>query len=479
MAISREEAQKKLQEIKEKALYIKGIVDERVAASKKSSSSGGGSSSNKITSDSSSSRRDEDALREEIEDNLRKQEKKMQRQIEAERRALERRKEEERASINTRFDTNRTQTEFEQERETGGVSMALARGGGYLGGNIGGSQMGVLQNLDVVQDREIQNLENAREEALRAANGAYEDRDFELARESLQLARDIEQEIYNRTLEFDAKNADRNDIERERLQTAERQNTIFQAIESSGSEDPRDIFEALGGRVPIEEINSFLNGIVPDNAVGEGAYKFTGSETASLLGSGMSADDITAFNQYINENGYDDTIRSNLTAAQRAAADKIFRDIKQTTGADSPSEPLSILDLQRIEETYGVLFPLGVTAGEVTKFLRDNAGASPAELQAAVDAIFGNQKDPETGQPIGLGTTIEFTEEWFRSNFNKKELKALADTVGASKWWTYKSFDIDRMFETPEFWNELQRRVQILRDAGYSEADIKIALTSD
>ena len=458
--------QKQLQQIKEKALVLKGTIDERARAEKAAGSSGRG-----VTSDSNNSRRDEDSLREEIESNLKKQQKDQQRQVERERRALEQRREEEQAGINDRFDINRTQTEFEQERETGQTSTNLARAGGYLG--VTGSQEGVLKNLDIVQDREIQNLEVNREEALRAANSAYEDRDFELARESLQIARDIEQEIYNRTQDYNSQNAGRNAAERERLEATERQNTIFNAIETTGSESPRDIFEALNGTVPIEEINAFLNGIVPDSAVGDG-YKFTGSQTAGLLGAGMGQDDITAFNQYINENGYDDFVRGSLTPAQRAAADKIFRDVKTTTGADSPGKPLSILDIQRLEDTYGVLFPLGVTAGEATQFLRDNAGASPSELQTALDGIFGTQSGNGTS---ANDFSIEFSEDWFRANLTKGQLKNLADMVKASRWWSYKSYDIDRMFETPEFYQELQSRVQALRDEGITDAEILIALT--
>lgn len=473
MAISREDAQKQLQQIKEKALYIKGIVDERAAAEKKTSSSRT-SSSSRVTSDSSGAKRDEDALRKEISDNLKKLERDQQRQIQRERDALELRKQEERASINTDFDQNREQREFEQSRETGQLATNLAAAGGFLG--VTASQSGVQQNLAQVQKRDIDALENSRQEALRAADGAYQDRDFELARESLQLARDIEQEIYNRTLEYDNLTRQQADLDMERTTTTQQQQDIYDAIQTSGSQDPMTIFGALNGSVPIEAINSFLNNVVPDAAVGDG-YKFSGSETGALIGAGMSKDDIIAFNQAINEEGYTDAIRALLTPAQRAAADKIFRDIKTTTGKDSPEAPLSILDLQRIEETYGVLFPLGVTAGEVTKFLRDNAGASAAEMQEAVNLIFGNVEEQNQINQATEDSRIEVTEEWLRENLDRGQLKNLADLVGASKWWSYKTYDIDRMFEKEEFLPILQQRVDQLRTQGFSDADILIALT--
>lgn len=438
----------------------------------------GGGSGKGVTSDSSEAKNSENQLRTDIGDQLKKLQKDQERQIAKERAALADRKAAELLNINEDADRLKTDTEIKQAGEVGTTSMALARAGGYLGETA--SHRGVLQNLADTQRRELATLENSRQDALRAANNAYEDRDFELAREKLQIARDTEQEIYNRQQEFDRINRE----EQKKVQDTEKkaavQASIFSAIDG-GATDVQSIFEALGGNTTVEEINSVLNAIKPKSGDG---FNFSSSDTASLLGTGLSKDDIQALNDFINENGYTDALRATLTPQQRAAADKIFREVKKVTGSDDPTKPLSILDIQRLEDTYGVLFPLGVTAAEATQFIRDNLGASPAEMQEAIDTLFGSQRDAQN--VAGGDIKIEITEDWFRQNLDTKQLKKLADLVGASRWWRAKSMDlfgfinsdIDQMFDVPEFFTLLENKIQQLRDQGISDADILIALTS-
>lgn len=430
----------------------------------------GNKGSTGITSDSSGARNSENNLRQDIDDNLSRLQRDLERQIERERKALEARRKAEVGNINEDFDKSRADTEFAQKREVGGTATALARAGGYLG--VTASQEGVLQNLANTHRAEIDTLENSRQDALRAANNAYEDRDFELAREKLAIARETEQEIYNRQQEFDK-------INREKLQELQDQQTkaatqaaIFGAIDS-GADDVQSIFEALGGTTTVEDITKVLSAIKPKSDDG---FTFSASNMASLLGAGFSKDDIQVMNDYINENGYTDEFRATLESPQRVALDKIFRAIEKTTGSSGTdiNKPLSILDIQRLEDTYGVLFPLGVTGAEATQFIQDNIGASPAEMQAAIDAIFGNVSE----QGISDNFRIEVSEEWFRNNLNTTQLKKLADLVGASTWWRYKTYDINAMFDTPEFFTLLGQKIQALRDQGISDTEILAALTT-
>lgn len=493
--------QKQLESIKQQALKIQKALNERTVSYGTSSSgkplsstgskldtsqgqtlkdysiafaSGGSgkSSGSKVTSDSSSAVNYENSIKADLE----KYQRDLERQIERERRALEARRKEETGAINTNFDEQRTATEYQQKRETGQTSVDLARAGGYLG--VTASQSGVLQQLANNQRQELASLENDREAALRAANNAYEDRDFELVREKLKSARDIEQEIYNRTQEYNAQIQDALKAEQEKLAKTQEQTDIYNAIQTTGSQDVGSIFQALNGAVPVENIRSFLNNLVPKSAVGgDGAFTFTGTNVAKLLGAGMGQDDIIAFNEYVNENGYTDELRATLTPAQRAAADAIFRDVKNTTGTSDVTKPMTILDLQRIQETYGVLFPLGVTAGEVTQFLRDNIGKSASEMQEAIDAIFGPQDE---SNPLGRnsdGFKIEISEEWLRKTLSTTQLKKLADLVNASAWYTGKETDINRMFNDPKFLTQLQEKVDEARALGLSDTEILLALT--
>jgi hypothetical protein len=170
----------------------------------------------KITSDSTDAVNGENAIKETISslkersglngdvedyiDPLYKLQKEQAREIERQRAALEQRRADEVAGIDEGFGVAKTEMGDAQTKETGATSTALARAGGYLG--VTASQQGVMQNLVITQRQEMVALEAKKNEAIRAANNAYEDRDFELARELLKSAREIETEAFNRKNTF-------------------------------------------------------------------------------------------------------------------------------------------------------------------------------------------------------------------------------------------------------------------------------------
>jgi hypothetical protein len=121
-------------------------------------------------------------------------------QIDKERAALEQRRANEIAGIQAGYEVANTNLTEAQKKETGATSMGLATAGGYLG--VTASQQGVLQNLAQAQRQELFALQAQKDDALRQANNAYEDRDFELVREKLQAARDIEQQVFDRRDKF-------------------------------------------------------------------------------------------------------------------------------------------------------------------------------------------------------------------------------------------------------------------------------------
>jgi uncharacterized protein (DUF433 family) len=133
-------------------------------------------------------------------DPIYKLQKEQRKEIERQRDALEQRRADEVAGIEEGFGVAKTDTENAQLKETGATSTALARAGGYLG--VTASQQGVMQNLVITQRQELLALEAKKNEAIRAANNAYEDRDFELARELLKSARELETEAFNRRNTF-------------------------------------------------------------------------------------------------------------------------------------------------------------------------------------------------------------------------------------------------------------------------------------
>jgi hypothetical protein len=246
-------------------------VADRARAMLAGMNSGGG-----ITSDSSSATRTERTIGRDIEDITRRSGiteapdtsgleslyRDQQREIERQRAALESRRAGEVAGIHQGFDVAKTATEQQQKRETGQTSMDLARAGGFLG--VTASQKGVLQNLVITQREELNSLEAKRQEAIRAANNAYEDRDFELAREALKSAREIEAEIFNRKNVFFSQQMEILGEERAQL-TEQRQSAQF--LRDQANERLDRILAA--GIVPstddIMEISQGL-GISPDEA---------------------------------------------------------------------------------------------------------------------------------------------------------------------------------------------------------------------
>lgn len=125
-------------------------------------------------------------------------------------------------------------------------------------------------------------------------------------------------------------------------------------------------------------------------------------------------------------------------------------------------KPLSTVDLQRIENLYGFVPPLGVTMSEIEQFVNDNPNATPAELQAGIDAwARGETGETTAGQQGG-----QFLTKDYFNQLTTEQLKDFADKAGASKWYTGKSKDIDR------FLDQLMVQIEQERANGYSDQQI-------
>jgi len=114
---------------------------------------------------------------------------------------LEKRRIDEIEGIGQEFDELQLITEETQEKEFAGRATGLiTQAGGALG--LTQSHEGVLQNLTVTHRREIQSLVAKKQSAIRQAQNAYDERDFQLAREYLQVARETENQIFQREQGF-------------------------------------------------------------------------------------------------------------------------------------------------------------------------------------------------------------------------------------------------------------------------------------
>jgi hypothetical protein len=103
--------------------------------------------------------------------------------------------------INAEYDIAKKAQEAGQTKSYAARSTNLiTSGGGFLGGTQ--SQQGVLQNLQGTFEAEKTALFAKKEAAIRAALAAYDDKDFELARDMAKNAMDLEKEINKREMDF-------------------------------------------------------------------------------------------------------------------------------------------------------------------------------------------------------------------------------------------------------------------------------------
>lgn len=214
-----------------------------------------------------------------------------------------------------------------QASEAGQTSVGLANAGGYLG--FSGGAQGVMLSLAKSHRAELQTLKATRDKAIAESENAARNRRWDIVREKAEEVKRIDQETYDREEEYNTRVREQAEIETAKEEKIANQNTIFDSIQA-GNKTPEAIFKALKGSIPLEDINSFLEEMSP--AGGTGSFKFSGGETAQLLGAGLSSDDIAALHETVNELGYSDEVRNALPASVRAVTDAIFR---EKTGSSS------------------------------------------------------------------------------------------------------------------------------------------------
>lgn len=139
--------------------------------------------------------------------------------IEEQQSRLRQRAEEEQQRIQERFGREKQQLEQEQEGEFASRNVGLVtQFGGYLG--LSQSHSGVLQSLRETHRQELGSLRAQRESALREAERAFQNRNFELARERLQIARQAENQEFTREQQLIEREISLSREQRQREQSA-------------------------------------------------------------------------------------------------------------------------------------------------------------------------------------------------------------------------------------------------------------------
>jgi len=300
--------------------------------------------------------------------------------IEDQRDRLADRNREEVQGINEAFDIQRTETETAQGRETGQTSMDIARAGGYLG--IAASQQGILQSLVISQRQEIVALEALRQDKIREANNAFEDRDFELAQEAMESARELEKEIFDRKESFlnqqlDILGEERAQLQEKRLSTEFKNkmaNDRFEKFMDAGINPSGDDIAMMSQELGIsaEELQSMFDAGAATKALMEKNDKTDreiaiGSMLRSIPRDQSHVIDGVRYQGYA-ELSKDSSSGSSLTATERLAQKKRDKtsELLALLGGDEPitrDEALQLYgadlelgdidDIYTFHETYG------------------------------------------------------------------------------------------------------------------------------
>jgi len=376
------------------------------------------------------------------------------------------------SNINEQAKIDRENLKASQGSETGQTSVGLAAAGGYLG--FSGSATGVLLNLAKSHRTELQALESRKQQTIFEAREAARNSQFDLVQLKAQELRNIEQENYDRVQDHLAKTKAVNEKEATKKAKIQTEGDIFTAIQG-GATTVADIFSALGGEVDVDTINKFLGNVTPETSDG---FKFNPSQNASLLGTGMNLGDIRALSSYISENGYTEEVRGMLTATEKLAVDKIFREQPKATKVEKEDlfsfsnskrdallgSGIDIKDIPLIEESigsYGIEATLSAM-DDPSQRLALATAMSATEILSKVEAV------PPTVQETTTSIIDSLTPEQL------KNLKNKSDLSGQSKALTGKTKDVTRLLETPE----MQAVIQNAMDQNMSIDDIVAALTS-
>ena len=183
------------------------------------------------------------------------------------------------SSINAEFGRMRTDKEAAQASETGQTSVALAQAGGYLG--TSGSAQGVMLRLAESHRAELTKLDVERQKAINEARKAAANREFDVVREKARIVEEIEQEAYERELEYQEKVQEQETKKAEEEAEQQTEKDIMTAF-SGGASTPQAVFEKLGGVVPAKKITEFLTNITKDIGGDDNVFKFSATQNATL-----------------------------------------------------------------------------------------------------------------------------------------------------------------------------------------------------
>jgi hypothetical protein len=342
-------------------------------------------------------------------------------------------------NINDSYAQSQKSLEGQQSQETGQQSVQLANAGGYLG--YTGSGQGVMLKLAESHRAEISALDAKRQQAIAEAQTASRNRQWDVVKEKAAIVADTEKAAYDAQIKYNDQVKSEADKSAQKAQDLQTESNIFDAIQG-GAKTPKDIFNKLGGSVDAKTITDFLTNITKDIG-GTGAFKFSAANNASLIGAGMSSDDIKALNEYVNENGYTDKVRGLLTPSQRAAADKVFK----TGGVGSGNPSGFTAQEKRKLEQAGLLE--GNRQDQLDFLYGDNKSTDKTKYestytpqildeQMTVDGLPVELQDKAKQDLYNLGFGSDVVPKWYQDYANGKENMTINADKLKSSWSDYR-----------------------------------------
>lgn len=171
------------------------------------------------------------------------------------------------------------------------ISTTGVRIGSRYTGGAGGMFGGIIAEEERQGAERVSALEAQKQAALMNARIAYEDKEYKKYKDNVDAARDFYDRQLKEVNELNKLTTENNKKIQEELTREKNEVAVSKSI-ADGFDNAYDIFNELGGKVPIKDINEFLKNIVfpKDKLVGEAA-DFESFITAGLIDKNLSKDE--------------------------------------------------------------------------------------------------------------------------------------------------------------------------------------------
>lgn len=163
-------------------------------------------------------------------------------------------------SINENFERSKVELKASQKTEVGVFTNTLARIGGFLGPSA--SAVGAMNNLNATHRKEVEALTSARNQAVIAAQNAFDEASFAVAKQKAQEAVRIEQEINDRHQQFIKQQLE---FAEEQRQAEKAEADAFAKLRDDARQTVNSIIDRFGG-LSLDQLDEGSRGLLAEMA---------------------------------------------------------------------------------------------------------------------------------------------------------------------------------------------------------------------